>query len=263
MRREGGGRLRLSTPTPRFDLPTSSQPVPNSVLGALSTAKRLLIVFATLSCLVILFGTHRSEAASQWSGKFETSSKLQDWIPGSSHLFKTAQSKKRVIVHPIPKLMADAQSKFKMMVGGQSKTLAEAVKEYKRRYGRNPPKGFDEWFEFAKENGVKIIDEYDRLVQDLEPFWGMSGEELRRRALQVRGCVVSAIRRRLKLSLPPGWALTVYRPGTIREWKSHFYEHPEWVQRYRSRRASHRFPCYDRKVPAQGAYISPSVYYAY
>lgn len=103
-----------------------------------------------------------------------------------SHFFKVTQSKQEAIVHPIPKLMAEAQMKFKKMVTGQSKTLVEAVQEYKRRYGRNPPKGFDEWFEFAKENGVKIIDEYDQLVRDLEPFWGVSGEELRRRAVQVR-----------------------------------------------------------------------------
>jgi len=97
-------------------------------------------------------------------------------------------------VHPIPRLMAGAQTKFKTMITGQSKTLAEAVEEYKKRYGRNPPKGFDEWFEFAKENGVKIIDEYDQLVGDLEPFWGMSGKELRRRAIQVRERVLFAIR---------------------------------------------------------------------
>jgi len=90
--------------------------------------------------------------------------------------------------------MAEAQTKFKKMIAGQSKTVADAVKEYKRRYGRNPPKGFDEWFEFAKENGVKIIDEYDQLVRDLEPFWGLSGEELRRRAVQVGGCLVGDTR---------------------------------------------------------------------
>ena len=100
-------------------------------------------------------------------------------------------------MHPIPKLMAEAQAKFKKMITGQSKTLAGAVQEYKRRYGRNPPKGFDEWFEFAKENGVKIIDEYDQLVRDLEPFWGMSGEELRRRAVQVRGASCNGRRARV------------------------------------------------------------------
>ena len=167
-----------------------------ALLGTLSTTKRLLVAFAVLAGLIILLGAHQTEAVvPQLSGNFDAS-KLQDWIPGSSSFFMGTR-KKETIVHPIPKLMADAQTKFKTMITEQSKTLAEAVKEYKRRYGRNPPKGFDEWFEFAQENGVKIIDEYDQLVRDLEPFWGMSGEELRRRAVQVRRRVLFAIRESL------------------------------------------------------------------
>ncbi|KAF7973084.1 hypothetical protein HWV62_16284 [Athelia sp. TMB] len=87
--------------------------------------------------------------------------------------------------HPIPRLMADAENKFRALLGKQSRTLSAAVKEYKRRYGRKPPRGFDEWWKFAKENNVKMIDEYDGLVEDLAPFWEMSGEELRRRAWQI------------------------------------------------------------------------------
>ena len=41
----------------------------------------------------------------------------------------------------------------------QSKTLQQAVKEYRVRYGRNPPKGFDVWFEWAQKNNVQIVDE--------------------------------------------------------------------------------------------------------
>jgi hypothetical protein len=41
----------------------------------------------------------------------------------------------------------------------QSKTLQHAVIEYKKRYNRDPPKGFDRWFQFCKERGVKIIDD--------------------------------------------------------------------------------------------------------
>ena len=143
--------------------------------------------------MIVLRPNQAHAVVSQLSGNFDTSaSKLRDWIPSSSHFFKVTQRKKETVVHPIPKLMADAQTEFKQMITGQSKTLAEAVQEYKRRYGRNPPKGFDEWFQFAKENGVKIIDEYDQLVRDLKPFWGISGEELRRRVFQVRGRVLFA-----------------------------------------------------------------------
>ena len=158
----------------------------------MSTNKRLLIIFAALVGLVILFRTHQTQEDGPRFLRHFGASKLQEWIPEPSNFFKATQSK--TVIHPIPKLMIEAQAKFRKMIKGQSKTLADAVKEYKRRYGRNPPKGFDEWFEFAKENGAKIIDEYDQVVRDLEPFWGMSGEELRRRALQVRGCVLFVIR---------------------------------------------------------------------
>jgi hypothetical protein len=84
--------------------------------------------------------------------------------------------------HPIPKLMADAEKEFRNLLSRQSDTLKKAVVEYKRRYNRDPPKGFDEWWHFAQENNVKLIDEYDGLVEDLAPFWDISGEEFRVRA---------------------------------------------------------------------------------
>ena len=87
--------------------------------------------------------------------------------------------------HPIPRLMAEAEDKFRALLSKQSKSLSAAVKEYKRRYGRNPPKGFDDWYNFCLEHKVLMIDEYDALVEDLEPFWNMSTVELRRRTEQV------------------------------------------------------------------------------
>ncbi|KDQ56557.1 glycosyltransferase family 90 protein [Jaapia argillacea MUCL 33604] len=81
--------------------------------------------------------------------------------------------------------MAQAEEKFKKLLGRQSKTLAAAVAEYKKRYNRNPPKGFDEWWKFAQDHDVLIVDEYDGMIEDLEPFWELSGEEFRRRVEQV------------------------------------------------------------------------------
>jgi hypothetical protein len=92
--------------------------------------------------------------------------------------------------HPIPKLMIDAEDKFRALLSKQSRSLSAAVKEYKRRYHQDPPKGFDEWWKFVKKNNVKMVDEYDGLVDDLAPFWAISGEELRRRAIQVSFHVV-------------------------------------------------------------------------
>jgi hypothetical protein len=49
----------------------------------------------------------------------------------------------------------------------------------------DPPKGFDEWFQFAKDNKAVMIDEYDQLMRDLSPFRQFAGSEIRERAIQV------------------------------------------------------------------------------
>ncbi|KAF4579385.1 Protein O-Glucosyltransferase/Glycosyltransferase 90 [Pleurotus pulmonarius] len=108
------------------------------------------------------------------------------WGSQAAKFLRLAESTKTVVKeHPIPKLMDQAEARFREKVDRQSKTLQAAVKEYKRRYERNPPKGFDEWWKFAKANNVTFVDEYDGLVADLAPFWSLSGVELRRRTEQV------------------------------------------------------------------------------
>ena len=115
----------------------------------------------------------------------------QRWTTASSSVIRSkflrakAKAPRLPIHHPIPKLMADAREQFDAKLRRQSKTVEQAVAEYEKRYQRAPPKGFDDWFTFAKENNAIIIDEYDQLIRDLEPFWMFSGEELRRRCIQV------------------------------------------------------------------------------
>lgn len=99
--------------------------------------------------------------------------------------FNNAPHRKRTSSHPIPQLMVLAQTRYESLLSRQSRTLKDAIREYRKRYGRDPPKGFNDWYSFAKENNVKIIDEYDQLMDDIKPFFDLSGEELRRRALQV------------------------------------------------------------------------------
>lgn len=81
--------------------------------------------------------------------------------------------------------MTQAVDNFESKLDRQSKTLEQAVAEYKKRYNMNPPKGFDDWFAFAKDNKVTIIDEYDQLMRDLEPWAQLTGEDIRRRCIQV------------------------------------------------------------------------------
>lgn len=113
------------------------------------------------------------------------------WTTASSSVLRStflrgkANAPHAPIQHPIPKLMADAQEAFERKVKSQSKTLREAVAEYRRRYKRDPPKGFDEWWEFAQEHKAIMVDEYDQLVNDLEPFWRFTGAEIRQRCVDV------------------------------------------------------------------------------
>lgn len=47
--------------------------------------------------------------------------------------------------HPIPQLLELGEKRWEEMLERQSTTLGEAVQEYRKRYGREPPKGFDVW----------------------------------------------------------------------------------------------------------------------
>jgi hypothetical protein len=81
--------------------------------------------------------------------------------------------------NPVEILVNQARTNFEATLARQSRTLEEAVSGYKRRYHRAPPPGFDKWYQFAKENDVQFIDEYDMLTKSLEPFWGAEPRVLR------------------------------------------------------------------------------------
>ena len=71
--------------------------------------------------------------------------------------------------HPIYELMEAAETRWTHLLASQSTALPLAVEEYKRRYGLDPPAGFDKWFDFCQRNGIRIVDEYDQMMKDLLP----------------------------------------------------------------------------------------------
>jgi hypothetical protein len=73
------------------------------------------------------------------------------------------------------------EKRWEELLSRQSTSLGEAVQEYTRRYGRNPPKGFDVWWEYAMLHNLVLPDEYDRINLDLAPFFALPREEMRRR----------------------------------------------------------------------------------
>jgi len=124
--------------------------------------------------------------AGLWAGRKQTQNNFPDnsLVSTSKDIipFMKHDTRQKIKEHPIPQLMAEAEAKFRNLLSRQSKTLVEAVQEYKRRYKRDPPRGFDHWWQFAKDNDVLMIDEYDAVVEDLAPFWELPAEEVRRRA---------------------------------------------------------------------------------
>lgn len=89
--------------------------------------------------------------------------------------------------HPINQLISKAEEEFEELKKGQSRSLDQAVKEYRRRYNIPPPPKFDKWYEFARERGVELIDEYDTIYHSLLPFWALRPRTIRGRAREALG----------------------------------------------------------------------------
>ncbi|KAF4547907.1 Hypothetical protein D9617_34g040870 [Elsinoe fawcettii] len=110
--------------------------------------------------------------ASQWHGK------LNNAVSGEGEAVYD-DNIEEVEWHPIRLLHEQALQKYTDMMNRQSKTLEEAVEEYIRRYDRDPPPGFEDWYRFAKSKNSRIIDNYDLIEENLAPFWKVSPELLR------------------------------------------------------------------------------------
>ncbi|QRW00673.1 DNA topoisomerase 1 [Ceratobasidium sp. AG-Ba] len=84
-------------------------------------------------------------------------------------------------VHPFYNLIARAESTWNNMLESQSTTLDAAIKEYRHRYNRQPPIGFDKWFEFAQSVDFKLIDEFDQIDRDITPLLALPRSVLEQR----------------------------------------------------------------------------------
>ncbi|KAI4125765.1 MAG: hypothetical protein LQ347_005240 [Umbilicaria vellea] len=89
--------------------------------------------------------------------------------------------------HPIDQLITEAERDWKSLKARQSSSLAGAVAEYRRRYGIPPPPKFDKWYEFARNKGVQLVDEYDTIFHSLLPFWALEPWTIRERAREALG----------------------------------------------------------------------------
>ena len=141
---------------------------------------------------------------------------VTSWLRTSGSMETTSSVRRVKLKHPIPQLMDKADVLYRKKLGSQSKTLYQAVSKYKKRYKRNPPAGFDDWWAFAKSRGFKMVDEFDSMMEDLEPFWSLSPQELRRRARQV--CFVFFPLWAM-LRTAEGWRVIVHRSCHYLQWR--------------------------------------------
>ncbi|KAK3500779.1 hypothetical protein B0T13DRAFT_502221 [Neurospora crassa] len=84
--------------------------------------------------------------------------------------------------HPVETMIFKARTNADryLLHAAASNSLPVAVNEYKARYGgRDPPPKFDEWYKFAVDNKSPIIDDFDQVVHDIRPFWGISPSKIR------------------------------------------------------------------------------------
>lgn len=108
------------------------------------------------------FSSESSNGPRRWFRKVKTKSK--------NAVAVYSDNKPPSTEHPIKLLHLEATEKFQKMIDRQSKTIEEAVAEYKRRYNRDPPEGFEKWFEFAQFKNSVIIDDFDMILESLEPW---------------------------------------------------------------------------------------------
>jgi hypothetical protein len=96
--------------------------------------------------------------------------------PTRAGLFSTFSTAVR---HPIESLTEVAQATFASLRERQSKTLEQAEIEYHRRYGRDPPPGFQAWFRYAVAHNSVLVDDFDQISHNVKPFWEIDPVQLR------------------------------------------------------------------------------------
>lgn len=85
--------------------------------------------------------------------------------------------------HPIDDLIKDASKELEDLLKKETEDVHDAAEAYRQRRGRQPPPGFDAWFNFAKENDAIIVEDFwDRIYDDLGPFWGVPAKQIREQA---------------------------------------------------------------------------------
>ena len=89
--------------------------------------------------------------------------------------------------HPIDLLIYEGNRQHEAYYNATqlSRSLSSTVATYKQKYGRNPPPGFDVWWEYARNRSTLILDEYDQIFEDVHPFYSLPAEAIRKQTWEM------------------------------------------------------------------------------
>jgi hypothetical protein len=83
-------------------------------------------------------------------------------------------------LHPIQHLMEEAQKQRFNLLAKQTTHLFSTIQAYTRARGRDPPPGFNKWFQYAQKHNAIVVEElFDQIHDDLKPFWDVSANDMR------------------------------------------------------------------------------------
>ncbi|EFP88411.2 uncharacterized protein PGTG_14495 [Puccinia graminis f. sp. tritici CRL 75-36-700-3] len=87
---------------------------------------------------------------------------------------------------PILPLLLNSRQSWKSILHSQPLSLQQARLDYEQNFHPlQPPPGFDQWFQFARLHNFTLINRFDSLMSDLEPFRKLAPTELSRRTQEL------------------------------------------------------------------------------
>ncbi|KAJ5166850.1 Lipopolysaccharide-modifying protein [Penicillium canariense] len=110
--------------------------------------------------------------------------------------------------HPISDLMNEANRRWQQYEQSRSTSFRETVAKYRETYGRHPPPGFKEWYQYARKHNVHNVDDFQQITGDLRPFWAVSPKEIRQMAARLQqspGIAGVRVRDHKVVSHSEGW----------------------------------------------------------
>ena len=143
--------------------------------------KALFLVIIALALLSTFKDSHRSYLLRQLSSiqnTLPTKWLSTDRLSTEKYLETTTPCNE----HPIEILVRQSNIHYQKLLDQQNKTLQQVISGYRSKYHRDPPQGFDVWFNLTRSNNCIFIDDtYDGIVEDLRPFGKLSVRDIQQR----------------------------------------------------------------------------------